>query len=79
MLDTLRHELIHALLAPFDLFYETASELASKKEQELLDRVYAHSQEAGVRAIEGMLKYQKEKKATSLDYVYDPNELALTH
>jgi hypothetical protein len=56
VLVTLRHELFHIVLAPFDLFMATAERLVETPSPaaDVLDRIWGHAVERAVIALERM-------------------------
>jgi hypothetical protein len=54
-LKVLRHEMIHGLLAEFNLLYDAMERVAPRDEMTLLDTIYHHSLERSVVSIERML------------------------
>jgi hypothetical protein len=56
ILDTLRHELFHIVLSPFDLFWNCADQLTAEDSQQeaMLHRVWDHACEKAVINLERM-------------------------
>lgn len=56
LLDSLRHELLHVLIAPFDLFVDAALQhVPDGDASRAMDRIREHAVEATVRNLERML------------------------
>lgn len=53
--SSIRHEMIHVLLAEFDLLYEAIKRVAPASELEILDVLYHNAHERAVGNIERML------------------------
>lgn len=59
VLESLRHELLHLLVTPFDLYNRLANEAVSHDShlQGVLEKGFDHAQERAVRALEVMLDH----------------------
>jgi len=55
--DSLRHEMIHGMLAEYDLLYEAIERVAPKSEMEILDVLYHNACERSVGNIERMIDH----------------------
>ena len=57
VLRSLRHELLHLHLAPYELAEETIYQLLSEKERRVLSRMMTAACEQAIRNLEGMLEH----------------------
>jgi predicted SprT family Zn-dependent metalloprotease len=71
-LDSLYHELCHLVIAPFDLYRETAREATADGANNSLDRIYTYAMERVIKTMEFTWKCHGVKQLY-LDQFTNPN------